>query len=156
MGPYQTLFRQYVAELSGSKELADAWWTQMIDTESREAGSREAAEARVRERWPFGPTSHPDVIRVYRKYFLACERLNEQAAEQAAAFVGEPTEADWGTEDTRTAEAPADPMDIDEPEGPIGTPTFMFEFLYGRRQDLADFMAYLVFAPIGEENGRAA
>src|ERR1700674_1013723 len=158
MGPYQTLFKSYVAELSEAKALADAWWNQLIEGEAKAAGSAEAGEARVRERWPFGPTSHPYVIRVYRKYFIACELLNEKTLGESDGSDVEPSEADWGSEEASqkgTAE-PNGAQSIEEPDGPIDSPTFLFQLLHGRRQDLADFMMFLVFAPIGEENNRAA
>ena len=157
MGPYQTLFTSYVAELSDAKDSAEAWWNQLIKREARGAGSLEAAEARARERWPFGPTSHPYVIRVYRKYFIACEQLNETTLSQAAAPDAEPSESDWGTEEGSETESsvPADEQGIDEPDGPVDPPLLLFEFLYGRRQDLAEFMMFLVFAPIGEADNRS-
>jgi hypothetical protein len=158
MGPYQSLFRSYVAELSEAKDLADAWWNRLVEGEAHAADSPGAGEARARERWPFGPASHPYVIRVYRKYFLACEQLNEKTVGESDGSDVEPSEADWGTEEASHRETPGldDPMDIEEPDGPIDSPTFLFQLLHGRRQDLADFMMFLVFAPIGEENDRAA
>jgi hypothetical protein len=150
MNAYQRLFNDYISELRVAKEAALRWWTNLLARETSELGSREEAELAVGRRWPFGPPSHPYINAVYRKYFIACERLNEQY-EQGLEEPHADSEEDWGAteDDTESAE------DLDDIEGPIDPPILLLEMLAGRDDDLGDFMAGCVYSPIGEEDGRS-
>jgi len=71
---HRALLRQYYEELRRAKELAEAWWKELIGLEIDE--SWKAALAEVRRRWPDGPASHPYVIGTIVKYAKACDAIN--------------------------------------------------------------------------------
>ena len=150
MNEYQRLFREYVSELRLAKEGAIEWWNNLLARETSELGSRDEAEREIAKRWPFGPPSHPYINAVYRKYFIACERLNE-LYESSPSETDVDSEEKWGTIDNEDESA----EELDDIEGPVDPPILLLEMLAGRDDDLADFMAGCVYSPIGEENGRS-
>jgi hypothetical protein len=152
MNEYQRLFREYVSELQVAMEASLQWWDNLLARETSELGSREEAERAVARRWPFGAPSHPYINAVYRKYFLACEHLNEsQDSEPSDTDTDADSEEEWGTTD----EAGEGDEELDDIEGPIDPPVLLLEMLAGRDDDLAEFMAGCVYSPIGEEEGRS-
>ena len=155
---YKSLFMNYVEELDQARTFALAWWNNLLTMEARSVGE-ENAEIEVQKRWPFGPTSHPRVLAVYRKYFIACERVNEAFIAQEPFAMNEvaiASEDDWGANNDDYDESNGNKEDAFWKNiGPIDPPLFLVEFLSGRRDDLCDFLAYLVFSPIGEENNRS-
>jgi hypothetical protein len=136
---HDELFAEYVKELRAVKDAALAWWAELIAESSSEHGDR--AEAVLRERWPFGPTSHPWVIAVYRAYWLACHRLNREIE----ATSGEPEEpsdpdAGWGE-------------DGESPAVTIPPNVFAVDMLSGgENEDLYDFILSLMYVPIGTKH----
>jgi hypothetical protein len=152
---YQSLFEQYVEELAKAKKFADGWWRRLLAAEAASGVSKSEAEERVRERWPMGPTGHPRVIAIYRKYFIACEQLNEVVAAEFERRQEADDEAGdgWGEETNDTPDDNASPEW--GPESVMDPPMFLIDSLGGRRDDLANFMLFLVFSPIGEENDRS-
>lgn len=158
MTPHHRLFLEYVAELRLAQMHALTWWQDLARREAASVGDAQAAEQRIQRRWPFGPTSHPIVLAVYRKYFIACERLNESIQMQASPTQGASSEDDWGVEDLNEL-AGGDDVDREaafwNSLGPVDPPVFLVELLYGRQDDLGDFLAYLVYSPIGERDNRS-
>src|SRR5688572_28644854 len=75
---HQQLFAQYVTELSAAKVAVDRWWEVLLRSECAIDDDRKAAKKRISQRWPYGPASHPRIIAVVRRYFLACERMNQE------------------------------------------------------------------------------
>ena len=151
---HRELFEQYVAELAAARSDALAWWDELLALEAKKAGSEEAARQALLLRWPHGPPSHPWVIAVFRKYFLACTRLNEEVEARAPPQDEdiEASEEDWGADDA--AEEGEDEGGFWDEEGPIDTGTFLIDLLHGRHEELAEFMQYFAFWPIGFENGQ--
>lgn len=92
----------------------------LLDIETRRANARNTAVANLKRRWPIGPTAHPYVIAVLRKFFLACEALNDEFA-------------DSGDEDEE-----------------VYPHAFVSEWLLDEEtDDLADFVSDLTYWPIG-------
>jgi len=148
MNEYDQLFANYVDEMRDSMSRALKWWEEMITSEAARVGSIDEAKHNIRRRWPFGPASHPYVIATYRKYFHACESLNEQFARKPGQEIC--TRADskvaddgWGVDDQ-----------LDVPEdiaGPMHGWVLLVDWLRGRHNDLAEFLNGLVFKPIGTD-----
>lgn len=146
MKKHDKLFKQYVEELKTAKQKAEGWWQTLVDSEINEDRDRNGAEAAVRGRWPFGPTSHPWIIAVYRKYYLLCRQLNEQDDEppQDATSLTTVTE-DWGREED------------EKEEGFIEPKVFVLDLLAGEEtNDLYKFMLSMAFIPIGLKNNHPA
>lgn len=118
---YAVLFEAYCAELEVARREVTAWWAALLE----EVGGD---EARVRPRWPSGPTSHPRVLGVYRRYHLSVVALNERGHEQQSA-----TPEVWGRADEPIADdyewTPAavllDSLEHDSPE----LDAFMFDLV---------------------------
>src|SRR5688572_14523764 len=75
--PHKTLLDEYVAELRAAKVPVNAWWQRVIAAEIEKTGSPAAALQRLKQVWPKGPATHPIILGIVRKYFLACQRLNQ-------------------------------------------------------------------------------
>jgi hypothetical protein len=117
---HEELFTEYVQALRQAKIEAEEWWTTLLDAETRRASTLNQAVVNLKRRWPVGPASHPYVIAVLRKFFLACEALNDELA-------------DAGDEDEE-----------------VYPHTFVSEWLLDdETDDLADFMGDLTYWPIG-------
>lgn len=137
MSRYEQLFEEYVEELRAVRGEAFAWWEALLARNAPD-GDIIAAEQRVRPRWPAGPVSHPRVIAVYRKFWLRAARINEEVLarwdERASAKRSHRT--GWGEQQ--------------EPEEGVVKPgALLTENLIARDRELYDFIADLVFQPIG-------
>lgn len=137
---HEQLFEEYVAELRIAMSRALDWWHSLV-SEQGVAGGKDALTLR----WPFGPSSHPYVVATYRKYFLACEQLNE--AIRKAAATGKTVRSEdadeeiwWGTENSPVAETAGG--------GPISPWVLLIDRLRGPHNDLARFMGGFVFQPV--------
>jgi hypothetical protein len=156
MNRYKILFDDYVRELRAAHEFVTRWWSNLLAEAARSTATPELAEQEVRLRWPLGPTTHPRVIAVVRKYYIACERLNMTLETEKQGSVADTTAAaenDWGSESEEEAAMGEEHDDYWDEECEIDPPAFLYDVLYGREDELAEFMAYLVFSPIGDENG---
>jgi hypothetical protein len=154
---YQILFGQYVEELSRAEAVTARWWQRLLDAESARGATPQQAEECVRLRWPVGRAGHPLVLAVYRKFYIACERINEIVGAAYARKIKEAAargEGDWGAENLE-AESATETWDDWGPEWEIDPPRFLVEMLFGRRDDLAELMTRMVFSPIGEEDDRS-
>lgn len=79
---HRALFRRYLVELSEAKELAEDWWSALIDAEEEDrTGDREQAVKNVELRRPVGPVGHGAVIEVVRRFWLECAALNREVDE---------------------------------------------------------------------------
>jgi hypothetical protein len=120
---HDRLFDDYVQELRKAKGAAETWWKKLIVAEMRKGGSREEAVSRIKRRWPMGPASHPYVVAVLRKYWLACEKLEQEII--------------------------AGKRETDD-EAPIPPSAFLCESLLdGKHTKLAVFISPLNYWPIG-------
>lgn len=143
MNAFDPLFEEYVADLRTALGAAREWWKKLqAGTEAESASKREAAQT-LEARWPFGPSSHPFVLAVYRKYFLAVQAINDQIEAGGAAHDdGQPTEDDWGADDAEDETLFAD-------NTPIAPPLFLIDALHGEHDDLVDALVWLVYQPVG-------
>lgn len=81
---------QYIAELRQVRPRLDQWWIGLL---------RAPDGLMAWKRWPTGPSGHPLVLAIFRKHFLAIDRLNRQA-EEGFTRPPEPSSADlWGKDD---------------------------------------------------------
>lgn len=158
MNRYELMFNDYVVELDRAWQATAAWWERLLAREAARGNSPDQALEQVQRRWPLGPTGHPLVLAVYRKFYMACEALNDDVM---AAYLRRQHQAEeganegWGVEEPTAASAADDPAGWGE-ESHIDPPAFLVDALFGRRDDLAEFITRLVFSPIGEEDGRSA
>jgi hypothetical protein len=140
---HEQLFEEYVAELRIAMSRALDWWNSLV-SEQGAAGHKDAL-TQLTVRWPFGPSSHPYVVATYRKYFLACEQLNEAIRKAAATgktvrFEDADEETWWGNENSPAAETSG--------EGSISPWVLLIDRLRGSHNDLARFMSGFVFQPV--------
>ena len=159
MNAYDELFVAYLTDMRTSMTAARAWWEALAKKERAARGSKAKAEEALSRRWPFGAASHPYVLATYRKYYLACERLNERLenAEDDGSSIDFINESMWGQE-VEEAEVSDDPRalaDLDV-EGPVEPWGLLIEMLPGRADDVSEFLAGMVMSPIGmDENERS-
>jgi hypothetical protein len=153
MSPLKELFANYVAELHVAKDLATKWWDDLMTAEAIRTGSREEAERIVTSRWPYGAASHPYVIATFRKYYIACEQLNEELQAKVSSVPVEALEsedeADWGAEEDSTEDD-----DLWADDDPIRPDIVLIEALSGRDDELAEFMEMYMFSCLGEIDNR--
>ncbi len=88
---HERLFERYVKELRSVKRTVDEWWHALVEAESERMSDHGRALRNLSERWPTGPAAHPYVIATVRKYFLACDTLNDESDDEVYphAFVSE-------------------------------------------------------------------
>ena len=144
MNAYDELFEAYVVEMREGMSRALAWWEEILAHEIKLVGQVDEAKLRVNRRWPFGPASHPYVIAIYRKYCLACDRINEDLKSHSTNHPEEVelNETDWGTEEQDN---------LGNRSGPISCWVLLIDGLRGKHNDLAEFLSGLVFSPIGTD-----
>ena len=79
---YEEVLDRYATELAAARADALAWWAGLVIREIGAGHDKAEAQHRCRMRWPMGPTSHPRVIAVYRRHFLAIGSINEKFLER--------------------------------------------------------------------------
>lgn len=79
--PHEKLLKEYADSLRTAKEVAEEWWEALLASETLKTRDREQAVLSVKQRWPYGPVAHPRVLAVIRKYYFACQALNDRLAE---------------------------------------------------------------------------
>ncbi len=141
MGPrHRTLQSQYVEELREAKVPIDLWWSAL-----QESAGSEGAGDEVLRRWPAGPCSHPRILAVVRKFFLACVRLNDELESEP------PPNPDWA----EPHEWVGDDEELGGQEGaeedqPVHPVEMVFDSLMTEpTYDLALFLAPLACWPVG-------
>jgi hypothetical protein len=79
MGPrYEALRSQYIHELRVAKSDVNDWWAALVERTLQLTNHNKIEAAReLRRRWPVGPAAHPRILAIVRKYFLACDQLNQ-------------------------------------------------------------------------------
>jgi hypothetical protein len=152
MNRYEKIFNEYVSEMRRSMKAAMKWWDKLHQVETKRLGDAEDAAGAIEARWPFGAASHPIVLATYRKYFLEIELLNKEIedleAETDVGRLDSSDEDDWGVDD-EDDEEDDDPDSFGEQENPTPAWNILIDRLSGRHEDLRDFLAGMVFAPIG-------
>ena len=79
--PHERLLEEYAESLRAAKAAVEEWWEALLVAETSKAGNREQALHNIQERWPYGPAAHPRVLAVIRKYYFACDALNDRLAD---------------------------------------------------------------------------
>lgn len=133
---HQQLLQLYVEEMRAVRARALAWWQGLIAAEETDLGNATHA---VRLRWPVGPASHPEVIAVYRRYYLKIDALNEaiSSAWEAQKRGAEGGEKGWI-------------LDEGEEEQKIVQPhKLLLDSLDRVDPELSKFMMAFLFSPIG-------
>jgi hypothetical protein len=73
---HRLLFDQYCSELAEAVKAAETWWARLLlRAEARRAQDPDPLRS-LYARQPAGPASHPSVVGVVRKYWLACDAAN--------------------------------------------------------------------------------
>lgn len=123
---HDKLFCKYADDMKKAKLASETWWKELIVSETKKVGARDIAIEHIKQRWPLGPASHPYVVAVLRKYWLACEELNQEITNLG------------------------DDSEDDEPESPI---IFLCDYFFdGKHDKLAAFIAPLNYWPIGTDD----
>jgi hypothetical protein len=78
--PHEKLLEEYADSLRTAKDAAEEWWEALLASETRKTKTREQAIDNVKQRWPYGSAAHPLVLAVIRKYYFACQALNDRLA----------------------------------------------------------------------------
>ncbi len=140
------LLEIYAKDLTVSAQFARQWWKSLLrqhKLDDKASGFRRTALA---QRWPDGPASHPRVLATIRKYWLACDELN-----QTRKLLPQPGHAE--------AE-PKYVLELDDFVGEEPDPTyaeqnfvdphiFVSEWLTDDYEELADFVGRLSYWPVG-------
>jgi len=149
MTRHEALLREYAKELRMAKRRAEAWWAELAKAIRAQTADKKTADAVLGNRWPDGPASHPWVLAVIRKYWLACEALNEKiAAEQEDEE--ETSEREYAIDIEEEEEEHEDEDDHVAEEEEVYPHIFILEWLMTDEFDeLADFLGSLSFWPIG-------
>lgn len=71
------LFASYRSDLRTAYGIASLWWEDTIAAQEKLGKSREDAIEEAFDRRLAGAASHPKVIWIVRRYWLACEQINE-------------------------------------------------------------------------------
>lgn len=146
MTRHRQLLLKYVAELLAAKSCADIWWDQLISTSDTRSTGPGSHQANVAKRWPDGPASHPRVLAVVRKYWLACDALNQ--AIDSDSDDGEPSPDKIYTLETVEEATGKQFNDVDE-ENFVDPHIFVSEWLVDEYEDLAAFVGQLSYWPVG-------
>ncbi|TIM32612.1 MAG: hypothetical protein E5Y63_01895 [Mesorhizobium sp.] len=118
----------YVAELRRVAPYLNVWWRHLFEGENDEEN--------VWRRWPTGPSGHPRVIAIFRKYYFKIEELNENVRKNFSGDSVQDLETMWGRDDF--GDAPQFFRHADRLIGDIGTIA----------PDLAELVNGLCFLPI--------
>jgi hypothetical protein len=144
MTRHEALAGDYARELRAAKTRAEGWWAALIAHSKREGIPIEV----VRERWPDGAASHPWVVAVVRKYWLACEELNEEIEREG--------DSDVDSADPEYVLDPVDELPEDDERDDEGAEEevyphiFVLEWLMTEENDdLADFLGSMSYWPVG-------
>jgi len=159
MTRHEDLLEEYAEELADAKAAAEAWWGRLHLANAARAGDAEVAREQLRRRWPDGPASHPLVLRVIRKYWLACEALNQGAP---SIEPREPSERRHELDATLTETGDEvggggnddngdndDDHEDDQEDDEVYPHVFIHEWLAGDHDELFEFLTPLSYWPIG-------
>jgi hypothetical protein len=131
---YSSIVDRYLAEMRAIRPSIIAWWDAhaVRPVEELEFSS---AQNDFERRWPAGPTAHPRVIEIFRRYFLEIDHLNleiEAQDDEGRTAV----ESDWG-------------LGADE-DDPFQLPIdLLVDDLQSTAPDVYQLVKGMVFVPIG-------
>jgi len=141
MNQYDQLFDEYVAALTKAKQLSENWWNVLLSEQIKISKDIHTATKALKQRWPFGPASHPWVIAVFREYYLRCEDLNNKSDDIPSDDSNSPPEeTDWGIEDEPIAQTTIPPRTL-----------VIDNLATDETEELYDFILNLLFLPIGQK-----
>lgn len=135
---HDDLASDYIQELNEAKVLVMEWWDEMHQNPPADIDAKDV-ETSIKRRWPAGPCSHPRIIAIFRKYFIATEELNDRLE----------TDQEVETGSFRDNEQWEDEAEDDTEEGFIPPRALLLEQLKSRAPDLAEFMKRFVYMPMG-------
>jgi hypothetical protein len=149
------LLRDYAHELQSAKAFAEKWWAYQLAATAAQSISPAAADQALRRRWPDGPASHPRVLAVVRKYWLACDALN-RSYEVFGPAASDDDSSDYvlAPDADPYEEAAENEKDGDDHDGQVEPHVFVLEWLIDDdHEQLAEFLGSLSYWPIGvDEN----
>ncbi|MBZ9683630.1 MULTISPECIES: hypothetical protein [unclassified Mesorhizobium] len=133
---YKDIQAHYLAEMRTILPGVMTWWkAQAVRDASKLVGS--APQNEFESRWPAGPTAHPRVLHVFRKYFLEIDNLNLHNESREAPGSDDIEETDWGADD--------------EPEVDFQLAIdLLVDDLPSVAPDVYELVKGLVFVPIGQ------
>ncbi|SAL00417.1 hypothetical protein AWB81_05892 [Caballeronia arationis] len=141
MDPYEQLFEKYVQALNQSRPDCEAWWARLNGIPEELLATNRIHPPATNQRWPCGSVSHPALIAVFRHYYIECKKLNEANESPEPEPEDEPDEDQW------QGEGPAA-----EPGEEVPPFVFCFDWLSGKQQALSEWLARLVFSPVGNDD----
>lgn len=131
---FTEILDRYLAEMRAIRPAVLAWWNTHAE---RAVEELEMSTARndFERRWPAGPTAHPRVLEVFRRYFLEIDNLNLEIETENKEKLST-SEHDWGSE-------------ADE-EDPFQLPIdLLVDDLRTTAPDVYQLVKGMVFVPIG-------
>ncbi len=92
---YAEVQARYLAEMRVILPAVISWWSANA---IRDPADLEASlpQNDFETRWPAGPTAHPRVLHVFRKYFLEVDTLNLENESHDSDAANALKESDWG------------------------------------------------------------
>ena len=132
---YEEIRTRYLADMRGILPGIMAWWNERA-VRAPEALEGSTPQNDFERRWPAGPTGHPRVLCIFRKYFLEIDTLNLENEQRQSSAGRQPTEADWGEDDDSDIEFQL-PIDLLVDDLPSVAP------------DVYPLVKGMVFIPIG-------
>jgi hypothetical protein len=145
MTHHMKLLGLYAEELAKAQAFATSWWTGLLQAHHVTEKSAQWKQSELARRWPAGPASHPRVLAVIRKYWLACDALN-QALPSGAGRTESPEPSYTLVLDEEAA--PPAPAEADDTHF-VDPHVFVSEWLTDDHEDLALFIGRLPYWPIG-------
>jgi hypothetical protein len=77
---HRQLLESYASDLRKALAKGESWWSGKIASQERRHHDRARAERIVTEGTPGGPASHPEVLFVLRRFWLAVDELNQSGS----------------------------------------------------------------------------
>jgi len=75
---HRSLFKTYLSELEKVVHEANADWNTRVDGWAKQWNSHDRALEHMWTERPAGPSSHRDLVKVVRHYWLQCVKLNQE------------------------------------------------------------------------------
>jgi hypothetical protein len=133
---YKGLQERYLAEMRTILPTVMAWWKANAVRDPAELKTS-TPQNEFEARWPAGPTAHPRVLHVFRKYFLEIDALNLDNESRRTSDRVAAKDSDWGKDE--------DPEEVDF-QLPID---LLVDDLPTVAPDVYELVKGLVFVPIG-------
>jgi hypothetical protein len=139
------LLALYAEELSTAKLIAEIWWEKLLKVNGIEGETTTVHRSNLDLRWPEGAASHPRVLAAIRKYWLACDALNQSRNLEFLDNTAQP-EPVYTLQFEHEITPSADEIVVDNFVDPH---IFVSEWLIDEYDDLASFIGRLSYWPIG-------